>query len=898
MKMGMLGRLLALGAGACLLSPVPLAQAMVFTPGSFSVTPSGAATYAIPIAVPPGTAGMEPKLALGYSSQGGNGLLGVGWSLSGLSAITRCPRTIAQDGVNGGVNYDANDRFCLDGQRLVAITGSNYSAAGTEYRTERESYTKIISYGSAGNGPEYFMAWTKSGQIIEYGSSADSRIEAQGKSTIRVWALKRVQDTKGNFLTASYEKDTANGAFYPIRIDYTGNGASATYASVRFDYEVRTDASPFYLAGSLIKTVKRLTNVKTYFGESLLVRDYRLNYEYGPDSGPSRLRTVTECDGGGSQCLAASSFVWQGPSSSAAYLPKATWSGGALAPRSAFLGDVNGDGFADLIYVNGANTSVYVKHSNGTAFGAAVAVTSDASGQTCGEFGCQSVASIAAVGDVNGDGRADILFADGYVALATGSGFAAKANWGAGALAPNSEFLGDVNGDGLADLIYVNGANTTVYVQYVNATGTAFNAAVALSSDASGQNCGEFGCPSVASIAAVGDVNGDGWTDILFANGTIALSTGSGFAAQANWGAGAAAARFLGDANGDGLADLVFTDGAGTNVYVQYSNGASFGGAAAVVGDASGQNCGESGCQSVASIVSVGDANGDGRADILFADGNAAPASAPLPNQIFTIDNGLGAATTIAYLPLTDSNVYAKDSDAVWPVRDLKTQGPLYVVRTVSIPSLVNGGNIATNYFYTGAKAHMRGGGFLGFRKTESTDANGIKSATTFRQDYPYQGMPAVAEKLQPNGTWISRVVNIFTDNPAYNALPYTFTYASGKYHRSDLNQSQEQNRDLNGATMHTVVTTNAFDAYGNATSITVATTDGFSKTTTNIFDNDTTNWFLGRLRRSTVASTAPDTPVPPPLAGNSSDPPPPAPPPVGSIDVATLMAILQIILD
>lgn len=64
------------------------------TPGSFNVSESGAANYGIHIAVPPGTAGMAPQLSLDYSSQSGNGVLGVGWSLSGLSVITRCGQSI------------------------------------------------------------------------------------------------------------------------------------------------------------------------------------------------------------------------------------------------------------------------------------------------------------------------------------------------------------------------------------------------------------------------------------------------------------------------------------------------------------------------------------------------------------------------------------------------------------------------------------------------------------------------------------------------------------------------------------------------------------------------------------------------------------------------------------
>ena len=169
---------------AILLLPLAISASLVqagatpgATPGSHQVTPSGAFTYNIPIAVPPGTAGIEPKLSLAYNSQGGNGLLGMGWSLSGLSVIHRCPKTVVQDGVHGSVNYDANDRYCLDGQRLVAINGT-YGADATEYRTESESYSRIVSYGSQGSGPASWKVWTKSGQIIEYGNTADSRIEA------------------------------------------------------------------------------------------------------------------------------------------------------------------------------------------------------------------------------------------------------------------------------------------------------------------------------------------------------------------------------------------------------------------------------------------------------------------------------------------------------------------------------------------------------------------------------------------------------------------------------------------------------------------------------------------------------------------------------------------------
>src|SRR6185437_3493956 len=92
--------------------------------GSFAVSPTGQATYTIPIVVPPGRLGMEPRLAVAYDSSRGEGPLGVGFALQGLSAVTRCPSNIAQDGRIRSVRYDSDDKLCLDGVRLVPVPKS------------------------------------------------------------------------------------------------------------------------------------------------------------------------------------------------------------------------------------------------------------------------------------------------------------------------------------------------------------------------------------------------------------------------------------------------------------------------------------------------------------------------------------------------------------------------------------------------------------------------------------------------------------------------------------------------------------------------------------------------------------------------------------------------------
>src|SRR3954470_10999541 len=110
------------------------------TPGNFDVSAEGAATYSVPLWTPPGPHGMQPNLALTYNSLGGNGELGIGWGLAGLSSIERCYRTIAQDGAGGAITRTNSDVFCLDGRRL-RLTGGTYGAAGSTYGTEIEDYS-------------------------------------------------------------------------------------------------------------------------------------------------------------------------------------------------------------------------------------------------------------------------------------------------------------------------------------------------------------------------------------------------------------------------------------------------------------------------------------------------------------------------------------------------------------------------------------------------------------------------------------------------------------------------------------------------------------------------------------------------------------------------------------
>ncbi|MBU2039152.1 MAG: hypothetical protein KKH95_08415, partial [Gammaproteobacteria bacterium] len=148
-----------------------------------------------------------------------SGSMGIGWSIAGLSSISRCPTDLTRDGFIDGVDYDDNDQFCLDGQRLVLVSGT-HGADGAEYRTEINGFDKIIAQGSAGNGPGSFKVWSRSGGIVEYGVSIDSRQEANGRDEIDRWNINAMKSSRGNTISYLYDKVPSNKIYRISKISY------------------------------------------------------------------------------------------------------------------------------------------------------------------------------------------------------------------------------------------------------------------------------------------------------------------------------------------------------------------------------------------------------------------------------------------------------------------------------------------------------------------------------------------------------------------------------------------------------------------------------------------------------------------------------------------------------
>ncbi|WP_282611298.1 polymorphic toxin-type HINT domain-containing protein [Pelagibius sp. Alg239-R121] len=487
----------AVAAASLLIGGLPVsAQTMVagVTPGAIAVDESGSANYSIPLSVPPGVAGMAPSLSLIYGSRGDNGILGVGWSLGGLSVIHRCGKTKVQDDTISGVDYSANDRFCLDGQRLVATDGV-YGANGTVYSTELASFSKIVSYGTAGAGPAHFKVWTKSGQIMTYGNTADSKVEVPGQTDVRYWSVNRIEDRVGNYLDLVYSDDTTNNVHQIDRINYAGNTVAATppTASVRFVYETRTDTRVHYMAGVRTQTLNRLKSIETYatFGAvDTLVKRYDMAYEYGTATGRSRLTSLTECDAN-NNCLEPHSFTYSDHTAGSTFtqnagyaLPDVILDKKSEITRGQFQ-DVNGDGLVDWVraYRNASGTYSMITWlntgsgwQNNAGYALPDVILDKKSEIIRGQFQ-----------DVNGDGLVDWVRAYRNASgtysmitwLNTGSGWQNNAGYALPdvILDKKSEItrgqFQDVNGDGLVDWVraYRNASGTYSMITWLNNSG-------------------------------------------------------------------------------------------------------------------------------------------------------------------------------------------------------------------------------------------------------------------------------------------------------------------------------------------------------------------------------------------------------------------------------------------
>ncbi|MEM1177284.1 MAG: RHS repeat-associated core domain-containing protein [Acidobacteriota bacterium] len=551
-----------LGASTAFAESVELVSGAIR--GTFGVNHDGAAVYSVPIEVPPGTGGMEPRLTLVYESGAPDGPLGVGWRLEGLEQIERCRPTLAQDGISAPIRFDAGDRFCLDGERLVAISGE-YGADGTVYHTERESRIRVTSFGVCGAGPCFFELVRRDGMVLELGHSLDSRVKRADADDAVLWAVNSYRDRNLNTMRISYINE--DGVAYPERIRYTENVGLATFREVVFTYRDRTSSLPHFRRATEARFGRTLTRIGTSIDAAVgaEVRSYRLAYDNLTGDAAPRLLSLTECAGG--SCLPDTVFRWSQPTQDIDPYGFNTVVGFDFGFRPRFFGDVNGDGRTDYCRQMGAGPTAHLS----CALAGVNGFEGELKSAAPFDFGYPDLRTLA---DVNGDGRADYcrsvgdsphIFLSCALSTATGIGqydFNSQPGIDLGRSHPHPRAFVDVNGDGRADFCRATGDPLILSCAPAEASGFA---SVEMTS-APTTVAFDFGYENFPRAFA--DVTGDGQAEYCRAVGTgpqvflsCARFTGGGFEfysfnSPSGFDFGAAdSPRQLADANGDGRAD-------------------------------------------------------------------------------------------------------------------------------------------------------------------------------------------------------------------------------------------------------------------------------------------------------------------------------------------------------
>jgi RHS repeat-associated protein len=437
-------------------------------PGHVEVTQAGKAIYTIALWAPEGRNGMSPSLSLSYSSTRGDGVLGIGWTITGGSSmITRCVADSARDPLPSPIT-GASPTFCLDGQRLVLASGTA-GAVNAEYRTQPDSFSRVIVNGADALGPTGFTVYSRDGRIHAYGpspgttdatltiqaavtrwSANDSTRQDQGVTPDRntnsrqAWLRGKVADRLGNAIAFRY---TNPGSITipqePLLsvIEYADVGSFKT-RSIKFNYAPRSPAAvrKYSVAGIDFAASQILRSIEMKVarpGSQTLetIRAYQFTQSLSAATQRSRLDTVEECDGmppfAGTRpvkCKKATTFAYEQGAETFTPIPIPSLSDARQPVDSAlwaiYVGDLNRDGKTDLIYRarigSGAATDpvhwfgrLAQSGSSPVGFSAAIDLNLQAD-----NVQANALLGDAVVADFDGDGFADIAVPSGTNTLA------------------------------------------------------------------------------------------------------------------------------------------------------------------------------------------------------------------------------------------------------------------------------------------------------------------------------------------------------------------------------------------------------------------------------------------------------------------------------------------------
>ena len=511
-----------------LFATITYASSVVNLKGALSVN-QGSLNYSVEIETPVGIAGVAPKLSLVYNSGGANGLLGLGWSIAGLSSISRCGSTVVTDGFNRPVLYDAKDNYCMDGKRLIEIGNG-------EYRTQIESYSKITLHGDHAN-PSYFKVRLKSGDIYTY-ASVD---KIANKNT--TWAITKIEDRFHNAINFNYINDI-NGMRIST-IDYA-EGIN----TITFNYEGREDVRYGYKKGAKQSFTKKLSSI-TIRSAGSLFRQYKLKYVIQGSDEILKLASLQECNGE-SSCSNPLQFIWQGENFvNPIFEAQNSFANTEIEKGEAKIADFNGDGFSDVLVSKSKKVYLYLNNRGSLNYTRTI--------------GIDAIPSDLKLIDIDSDGDVDIYEVDGgddNIWLNNGEGvFTQSSNHPD--IRRDMKYIRfvDMNNDGYVDIYYCK--NDRAYLLKNRGDGT-FDREVRLHTGINDN-----------SKVSFTDINNDGYLDIVYITKlsssfvnlfdsnyiTIQLSDGyGGFSRHSSLKLEDDASNitsFMIDINGDGLIDVV-----------------------------------------------------------------------------------------------------------------------------------------------------------------------------------------------------------------------------------------------------------------------------------------------------------------------------------------------------
>jgi len=752
---------------------------------------SGEAYHSINLQVPSGTNKLTPDLSLEYNSSTveshsgtafTNGtLFGAGWSID-------FPYVYRDTNYTPGDTSD--DFYRIDWQ------GASYKLVDQgsgKFKTNIETFTNIThATGSPNNASgDYWTVQTTDGTTYRFGYNASSEVACSNRSYPLEWVLDTVTDTHGNNIYYNYSQNPYTndiGAIYPTSIKY--NNDQNREIDFTFSSSDSSTMTQEYFEGCLIRYARNLTSVTTKANGSQ-VKKYNLSYTNTLTH--NLLNSVTEL-GSDNTAKPATSFSYN--SEAAGFATSNTGLGNlsidfnANGGGNVVLADMNGDGLTDLVMADSNGYHVYL--NNGSTF----SNPSTNWGNPGFVFTTNSDVRLA---DMNGDGLPDLIKADssGYhVYLNTGSGFNSTSQlWGN----PGFDFtansddvaLVDMNGDGLPDLVKMDSSGYHVYLN----SGSSFSSTST-----------SWGNPGIDlnwnnKNVRLADMNGDGLTDIIFADSNgyyVYLNTGSGFTSSwqgwgsitndFNWNNGDVR---LADMNGDGLPDLVFADSNG--YYVYFNTGNSFHTPSTTwsnFGDDFNWNNGN---------VRLADINGDGLTDLVFADSNGFymyPETTGSPYLLSSISTDKGATISYNYVKSTGT------SGTKLPFNE-------WLVSQMTIDNgMTNSQHTSdtTMYTYKNGTFNWPNKEFRGFGEVDETDPNGAKKQTYFKQDDGLKG--TMYDQKTNDGSGNPYTETLDTWNSASSSGVFTNTLTSEKQYTYDGTSSNPKVEE----------TDYAYDSYGNVT--------------------------------------------------------------------------------